>query len=133
MAPCNRNRILIVDDDRSIRRLFEVILSSELPDHHIDSAEDGSQALVAFRRHHHALLLMDLKMPVMDGRAAFVEIEKACREVNWEMPSVVFCTGYAPPDAVRRAVETSGEIHALIAKPVSTDTLVDVVRRRLMR
>jgi two-component system, NtrC family, response regulator AtoC len=132
-APCDRNRILIVDDERSIRRLFAMVLASELPEHHIDSAEDGSQALEAFRLHHHALLLMDLRMPVMDGRAAFVEIEKACREANWEMPSVVFCTGYAPPDAVRIVVETSRDFHALIAKPVSTETLVDVVKRRLLR
>jgi CheY-like chemotaxis protein len=133
LAPRDRGRILIVDDERPIRRLFQMILMAELPGHLIESAEDGSVAVEAFQRHHHGLLLMDLRMPVMDGCAAFSAIERACVAWNWEMPSVVFCTGYAPPDAVRRVVETSSDLHALVAKPVSNDTLVNVVRRCLGR
>lgn len=132
-TPCDKRRILIVDDERAIRRLFEMVLLSELPEHMIDSAEDGSKALESFQQHHHALLLMDLKMPVMDGAETFIEIEKICRKLNWEMPSVIFCSGYAPPDAVKRVISDSRDLHALVAKPVRNETLVEIVRRRLIR
>jgi len=131
--PCRRDRIMIVDDERAIRRLFSLILTSELPGHEIDIAEDGGQAVELFRQRHQGLLLMDLRMPGMDGRAAFLAIEQACRESNWEMPSVVFCTGFTPPETVRRVVEESCDVHALLAKPVSNDVLLDVVKRRLSR
>ncbi len=129
--PRDRGRILIVDDERVIRRLFEMVLAFELPGHEIDVATNGREALDSFDRMHQGLLLMDLRMPVMDGRAAFVAIEEACRKRNWEMPAVVFCTGFAPPDSVRDVVARSSSFHALLAKPVSNEVLVEAVRSRL--
>ena len=129
-APCDRRRVLIVDDEAAIRRLFELILASELPQHLIDVAEDGQEAVRSFLSGHHAVLLMDLRMPVMDGRAAFSVIEQECSIRNWEMPSVVFCTGFAPPDSVRRIVEGNPS-HSLVAKPVSNERLIEAVRTRL--
>ena len=69
-------------------------------------------------------------MPVMDGQSAFLEIEKRCCDNGWEMPRVVFCTGYAPPETVREIVAGSS-LHALLCKPVSNEDLVDTVRARL--
>jgi CheY-like chemotaxis protein len=127
---CDRRRILVVDDEQIIQRLFEMVLNWELPGCEVEVASNGREAVDAFCRGHHAVLLMDLHMPVMDGQAAFVELQKKCEASNWEMPSVVFCTGYAPPASLRRLV-TNSTSHCLLPKPVSNETLVDAVRSRL--
>ncbi len=129
--PCDAKRILVVDDERFIRRMFGLVLGAALPGYEIDVVENGAEAVEAFKTKRHALLLMDLRMPVMDGRAAFAAIEEVCRVQKWEMPRVVFCTGFAPPDSVREVVERSGCYHALLAKPVATDVLVGTVKNRL--
>ena len=129
-VPCDRCRVLLVDDEASIRFLFHMILSSELGNVRIDLAADGREAVGLFREGHHAVVLMDLHMPVMDGRAAFGSIEELCRSLHWEMPSVVFCTGFACTDAVLRIVQGSPS-HCLLSKPVSSEKLVNTVRERL--
>ena len=127
---CSKNKILLVDDERAIRRLFQLILKSGAPDCEVDLAADGAEALDSFRSVHHCLIIMDLHMPVMDGQTAFLEIQKLCEAEQWEEPSIVFCTGYAPPDMVKRVV-SSNEKHCLLSKPISGEMLVDTVRSRL--
>ena len=129
-APCDRGRLLIVDDEAAILSLFRLIISAELPELRIDLAANGKQAVQEFTQGRHCVLLMDLHMPVMDGQLAFSRIRHVCSSRNWEMPSVVFCTGYAPP---RSLVETlrDDDAHCLLSKPVSADTLVQTVRDKL--
>lgn len=129
-APCDNRSILIVDDEPSIVRLFKVMLSSALPGIHIDTAANGEEALESFQRKHQRVLLMDLHMPIMDGRAAFRKIEELCRAEGWDMPAVVFCTGFAPPESVK-AVVAQNPAHGLLSKPVTGRALVDAVKCRL--
>lgn len=129
-VPSDRSRILLVDDEEGIRLLFRSILASELPNVGIDIAKDGVEAVHCFDAGHHAVLLMDLCMPNMDGRVAFDTIHTTCSSRGWEMPSVVFCSGFAPPDAVLELVEHSPQ-HALLSKPVRGEVLVEAVRSRL--
>ena len=130
VTPRDKGRILIVDDEKAIQRTFKVILSYELPEHKIDVADNGAEAVEAFGPEHHALLIMDLHMPVMSGQAAFSKIEQICKSRNWEMPSIVFCTGFAHPDMVKRVVDTN-PLHCLLSKPVTSQTLLETVKSRL--
>lgn len=124
------NRVLIVDDDAGIRDLFSMILSQDLPQASLDQASNGQEAVEHFREYHDRVLIMDLHMPVMDGLTAFSKISEICTEDSLEMPAVVFCTGYAPPDALRRIVSTCVR-HHLLSKPVKSETLVDIIRNHL--
>jgi len=123
-------RILLVDDEEMIRSLFRMILSSALPDVTIDTACNGAEAVEAFNALHHALLVMDLNMPVMDGREAFAKIQQACSEKGWEMPPVIFCTGFAPPESVRKTV-AQGDRHMLLSKPVTEEALLKAIKDRI--
>jgi CheY-like chemotaxis protein len=114
-----------------VRRTFANVLAVELPNLSIDQAKDGNAAIEAFRKDRHNVILMDLSMPVKDGLAAFMEIEKLCREEKWAMPSVVFCTGYDPSQAVRNVVAGNPQ-HCMLRKPVGSSILVDAVRSRLL-
>lgn len=126
-VPCDKRRILVVDDEEVIQKLFSMVLSWELPEAHVEVAANGVEALAAFEAKHHGVLLMDLHMPVMDGQSAFMELEHQCRAQRWEMPRVVFCSGFAPPNEVRDRV-CSDRSHCLLTKPVANEVLVDAIR-----
>lgn len=128
--PRNRTRVLIVDDEGTIVRLFQMILSTALPSVKIDTASNGIEAVELFGTGHHGVILMDLHMPGMDGYAAFNRIERMCRDRGWEMPCVIFCTGFTPPDTVSNVVN-SNPVHALLTKPVGGQTLIEAVKSRL--
>lgn len=123
-------RILVVEDETALSRLFCMVLSGEFPHCDIDTAENGEEAVELFSRSHHRVLLMDLHMPVMDGQTAFFEIRKLCGDREWEMPAVVFCTGFVPPNTVSKVIEEEPS-HCLLSKPVSNSMIIDAVRERL--
>ena len=127
---CDMERALVVDDEAAIVKLFGKIIAMEIPGLKVDLASNGLEAVDSFRSRHQAVLLMDVNMPVMDGQAAIHEIEKMCKEKQWNMPAVVFCTGYAPPDLVKEVVG-GGSRHGLLLKPPSYEAVVAAVRQRL--
>ncbi len=129
-ADCDRQRILIVDDQKAIRDVFKLVISCSLPACQVDMAEDGMQAVEIFKKEHDGILLMDLNMPVMDGKAAFHEIEKICQVENCQMPSVLFCTGYQSPAGPREIIQNNS-LHGLLLKPVSGHTLITEIKKRL--
>lgn len=131
LIPCDRKRALVVDDEKAITLVFRDSIEHVLPGLAVDSAENGQVALEAFSKGHHAVLIMDLSMPVMDGQRAYQEIEKVCRERNWEMPSVLFCTGYAPPGSLSRILNRP--MHGLLLKPISGLDVARAVQSRLRR
>lgn len=129
-TPCDRNRVLIVDDEKAILDLFRRLLSMRLPDCRIDIAVNGAEAVEQFNEAHHGVIMMDLRMPVMDGQTAFKEIEKLCCADNVEMPSVIFCTGYDPPGTIQQVVEKDSK-HCIIHKPATDKVLLEALKARL--
>ena len=119
--------LLIVDDQPAIRSQFKQILSMEFPYLRIDAAPDGAAAVETFSTGRHDILILDLHMPVMDGLAAYYEIEMLCESRGWDVPATIFCTGYVPPDKVRDLVDKY-PTHRLLLKPVATATLLQTVR-----
>ena len=128
--PCERDRILIVDDEKLVRDVFRRIVSFNIPDSRIDMATNGAEALENFRIIHQSVIVMDLMMPVMDGEAAFYQIKSVCEVNNWEMPSIVFCTGYIPSDSVRKIIKMYPN-HCLLQKPVKNEILIKTIKLRL--
>ena len=130
-VPCNQDKAMVVDDERGIVMVFIASLEHGMPDMHVDGAENGQVAVERFKKEHHAVLVMDLSMPIMDGQKAFRAIEGFCRDHNWEMPRVLFCTGYSPPGCLQSLLSDSP--HGLLLKPVSGDDIVRAVASRLLR
>jgi len=122
-------RALIVDDEPSVAMVFQLVLASEWPDLIIDVACNGKEAVESFEKYHQGIVLLDLFMPVMDGETAYMEIEKICIARCWEIPAVVFCTGYTPPQALHEVLKSPR--HCLLAKPMTLESIVAAVRTRL--
>lgn len=119
-------KILLADDESAITNLFEMILSEALPHSIIDTAADGAQALAAFNKERHDVIVMDLKMPVMDGLRAAELIIEGCHREQRLPPRIVFCTGYAPSRAVRKLL-CEDACYRLLTKPVDENELIEVV------
>ena len=111
-----RCRVLVVDDDGSILDTVTAILSGE--GYQVMSASGGQEALALVRSWHPTLVLLDMRMPVMDGWA----VARSLRESGARVPIVVMT---AAESARRWADEIGAAGH--IAKPFTLDELIDCV------
>jgi len=80
-------RILVVDDENSIRTLYRDELLDEGYD--VDTANNGKMALEALSRGSYDLIILDISMPELNG----LEFIGKVREVNMELP-IVICTAF---------------------------------------
>lgn len=113
-----RSRVLVVDDDPSILDTVSAILSGE--GYEVMSANGGEEAMALMRNWHPTLVLLDMRMPVMDGWA----VARAMHEAGSRVPIVVMT---AAENAGRWADEIGAAGH--LAKPFSLDELIDCVER----
>jgi len=116
------SRILIVDDELSVRHSLAEWFRED--GFQVETAEDGAAALRAMDRGPYQIVLLDLKMPGMDG----IEVQTRIREID-PGATVIILTAYA-------SVETA--VHALklgafdyVTKPVDPDDLANLVRNAL--
>src|ERR1700687_2178179 len=114
----NHGTVLVVDDDTSILDTVASILSGEGYD--VVSAATGQEALDAVARTQPLLILLDMRMPVMDGWA----VARALRAQGISVPIVVMT---AAESAKRWADEVGAE--GYLAKPFGLDELLTIVER----
>lgn len=110
-------RVLVVEDDPDLAALEAEVL--KLRGHDVDVASNGREALEAAERARPDLILLDMKMPVMNGR----EFADEYRRREPSTPPIVVVT--AADDAQRRAAEVGAS--GWIAKPFDPETLLDKV------
>jgi DNA-binding NtrC family response regulator len=114
-----RPRLLIVDDDEGIRRSLARIMRSKGFD--VELAGDGESAVELARRFRPQLLILDIRLPGMDGVATF----SAIRE---ELPAVpaVFMTAFAASDRAVAAHELGGI--SVFSKPLDIPSVVELAQ-----
>lgn len=129
-ASPQKRRILLADDDKLIRKLFALIISTEFPNSTIDQAANGEEAVNLFKTEPYDLLVMDLQMPRIAGREAALEIQHHCVQQNIPEPIIIFCTGFAPPESLSQIVG-DGTRHTILRKPVRVDDLIAAIHARI--
>jgi two-component system chemotaxis response regulator CheY len=114
-------RILVVDDDEVIRACVSELLRDE--GYEVENASNGVQALALLAAEGAApnLILLDMRMPVMDGWAFAREYRQ---RPGVHAPILVMT---AAPDAAQRAAQI--EAQAVLAKPFDIDHVLETVRR----
>jgi len=114
--------ILVVDDEASIRRTLREILEYE--DFGVEEAVDGEEALTAIREHSYDLVLLDVKMPKVDG----MEVLESIAEETADLP-VVMISGHG---TIETAVEaTKLGAYDFVEKPPDLNRLLLTVRNAL--
>ncbi len=112
-------RILVVDDDADFRENLLDIL--EAHGYAAVAAEDGFKALDLIKRSEHFdVVLMDIKMPVMDGVETFRQI----KEIDPDS-AVIMVTAYSRDDLVKDALREGA--YAIFNKPVEIEKLLGIV------
>lgn len=111
-------KVLLIDDDASLRRVTEYSLQSA--GFHVISAADGKQGLAAFRVDHPEVVITDIQMPGLSGYEVLQQIKAERPETL-----VIVVTAFT---SVEKAVEAMKQgAHDYLAKPFSRDELVLVV------
>ena len=123
-TPSHVARLLIVDDHALVREGLRTMLSGEDGIEVVAEANDGQQALSLCRELGPDLVLMDVRMPVMDGL-------EATKRIKAEMPhtSVMMVTMHENPDYLFEAVKAGAAGYVL--KDASGERLLGAVRRTL--
>jgi NarL family two-component system response regulator LiaR len=114
-------RVLLVDDHTVVRSGLAAFLLAFDDLELIGEAKNGEEAVAICNRLQPDVVLMDLKMPGMDGAAATREIKK-----HWPKMEVIALTSFKEKSLVENAME-AGAIGYLL-KNVSADELVDAIR-----
>jgi len=92
-----RQRVLVVDDEASIRDLLSKTLA--LAEYEVDTAPDGTTALDRMRAFSYDLLIADLKMPGMDG----LTLIRQAKRIKADLP-VIIITGFSTESSAIEAV-----------------------------
>jgi DNA-binding response OmpR family regulator len=119
-------RVLVVDDDPSVRRL--IALNLELDGFQVRTAADGWAALAAALADPPDVVTLDLTMPVLDGLGAAAYLRAADRLAG--VPVVLISAVVTPED--REVAEKIG-VSAVLTKPFEPADLVAAVRGALAR
>ncbi len=115
-------RILIIDDERSIRSTLKEILEYEK--YEIVEAEDGAQGLQLIKKEDFDLVMCDIKMPKMDG----MEVLTASAEIKPDLPFIMI-SGHGSIDAAVEATKKGA--YDFLQKPPDLNRLLITVRNAL--
>ena len=118
-----KNRILIVDDEPDIARLFKLGLERS-GEFEVDIYNDPTTALYNYRPGVYDLLLLDVKMPKMNGLELYQSIIEKDKEENGGEIKVCFITAFEEPYNEFKRLFPKLQIDCFIRKPISIDKLV---------
>ena len=117
-------RILVVDDDEVVRLGYLRSLAGA--DLNVESVWDGNDALRVMEEKPFDVVLLDLRMPGLDG----MEVLKAIKD-KWPDTEVVIITGYPTIETVKEAVRLG--VCDYLAKPVGPDDVINAARYAMTR
>lgn len=105
-------KVLVVDDDPLVTRSLRVLLSREADLHVMGTAGDGAAAVAFCKRSPPDAVLMDIRMPGMDGVEATREIKR-----RWPGTRVVILTTFQDDESIHRALEAGADGYLLKSTP----------------
>ena len=120
----NKYRVLIVDDEESMRDFLSIMLHRE--GYQVDTAVDGAQAVVHLRDHNYDLVISDIKMPRMTGLELLTHIKDRTPETV-----VLMVTAFSSTDEAVEAMKQGA--YDYITKPFKNEEIRLIVKNALER
>jgi len=115
------SRILVIDDEQSIRSTLREILEYEK--FRVDDAPDGAEGLKLAREHHYDAILCDIKMPGMDG------LETLAQLLSFTETPVIMISGHGTIETAVEAIRKGA--YDYIAKPLDLNRLLVTLRNAM--
>jgi len=115
-------RILVIDDEKSIRNTLKEILVYEK--YEVDLAQDGNEGLNFFEENEYDIVLCDIKMPKIDG----LEMLERLFKLNAEVP-VIMISGHGTVDTAVEAIKKGA--FDFIEKPLDLNRLLITIRNAM--
>jgi two-component system, NtrC family, nitrogen regulation response regulator NtrX len=115
-------KILIIDDEKSIRKTLREILEYEK--YQVDEAADGVEGLTLIQKEKYDIILCDIKMPKMDG----IEVLDKVMQLSIDTP-VVMVSGHGNIETAVEAVKKGA--FDFIAKPLDLNRLLVTIRNAM--
>ncbi len=116
------SNILIIDDEKAIRKTLGEILSYE--GYKIDEAGDGEEGLKRFREKNYDVVLCDIKMPKIDG----IEFLDKASEINPDVP-IIMISGHGTIETAVEAVKKGA--YDYVSKPPDLNRLLITIRNAM--
>ncbi len=122
MKETEQVRILIIDDDESIRKSISAVLQEQ--GYFVDTAEDGRAAIAKSKTTYYNLALVDIRLPDIDG----VQLLTSMKEIAPKMVKIIV-TGYPSLQNAIDAVNKGAD--GYIVKPIKIDQLLTMINEQL--
>lgn len=116
------SKILVIDDERSIRNTLKDILEYEK--YQVDLAEDGTMGLEMIKKNEYDIILCDIKMPGMDG----IEVLENIYESGIDTP-IVMISGHGNIDTAVESIKKGA--YDFIEKPLDLNRLLITIRNAM--
>ncbi|MFA5585845.1 MAG: sigma-54 dependent transcriptional regulator [Saccharofermentanales bacterium] len=122
--PLGKNRILIVDDEESLREILSIMLHRE--GYLVDAAIDGAQAVARMREITYDLVISDIKMPRLDGFELLRHIKERTPETV-----VIMITAFSSTEEAVEAMKRGA--YDYITKPFKNEEIRLIIKNALER
>jgi DNA-binding response OmpR family regulator len=113
-----QKRILVIDDDKTIRDSFLLALEDE--NYQVDVAPSGESGIGLCRENVYDLIFLDLKMPGINGTATLREL----RKLDARLPIYIITAFYEEFFDELKVAEKDGLAFELVRKPLGSDQIV---------
>ncbi len=117
-------QILVVDDDKNTRLLFQTILENE--NYTVLTAANGLEAMALMDKHHIDLVVLDVMMPEMDG----YEFTRVLRETDNNLPILMVSAKHLPEDKKKGFLVGTDDY---MAKPIDEEEMILRIKALLRR
>lgn len=122
----NGKKILLVDDERDLVILFSCIL--KLEGYIVDSFTDSSEALLNYKTNYYDLVLLDVKMPNIDG----LDLYKKIKEIDPSVYIYFLTASELYYEGLRKEEYEKINPNLFIRKPIDNDELVKRIKTILL-
>ena len=116
----NENKVLVVDDEDSVRALLSLVLTKA--GYEVLEAANGLEAVECAKKEAPAVIIMDIRMPKMDGMTAF----RTFRQLHLDA-AVILMTAFAEVNAAVEAMKTGAFDYVI--KPFSSDQIEVILKK----
>ena len=118
----NNIKILVIDDDQSIRETFAVILQSK--GYSVDLATNGYEGIEKSEQTHYSIALIDIRLPDMEGTTLLSKLKERIPKTR-----KIMVTGF--PSLNNAVTALNQKADAYIIKPVEIDQLLATIKDQL--